>query len=62
MAIWLKIYLVGFFVAMFLCAKVMEDESKRITFSDLLIAFFMALLSWCTVFALWVGMNLRKDN
>jgi hypothetical protein len=61
MAVWLKIYITGFIIAMFLCVRVMEEDG-RITFSEILIAFFMALLSWCTVFGLWVGANLRKDN
>ena len=62
MPLWVKIYLIGWVFAMYLCTKTMEDESKRITFGELVIALFMSMLSWIIVLALWVGRNIKRSE
>jgi len=62
MAIWLKIYLIGFIVAMFLSVNVMKEKDGRISLSDLGISLLMSLLSWSMVLGLWVAGNIRENN
>jgi hypothetical protein len=68
MPTWLKIYLVGFIVALHICLKVEEDDRGRITFSELWMSFLISLFSWITVLMLWIGSNInfsekhRNDN
>jgi len=62
MAIWLKIYLIGFIVAMFLSVNVMKEKDGRISLSDLGISLLMSLLSWSMVLGLWIAGNIRENN
>jgi len=62
MATWLIIYLVGFFVALYICVRVMEDDNKRITLSDFFLSLFLSLFSWIMVLALWLGSNINHSE
>ena len=61
MTIVLKIYLIGFIVALSMCVMYMKDN-RHINVGDFLVSVLLALLSWITVLALWVGMNIKHGH
>jgi hypothetical protein len=57
----LQIYLIGVLVAFIESVYIMRDrETRLILLSDLTISFILSLCSWVTVFALWVGSNIKR--
>lgn len=60
MSIWLWIYLVGIIVAFSVSVCIFRDKDKRINFSNTFVALMISTLSWISVLALWVGLNIKN--
>jgi len=63
MSIGLKIYLVGYLVALIYCVRIFSDDKRRILVGDLIGCLLFAITSWIGALALWVGQNIKHaDN
>jgi hypothetical protein len=63
MSIGLKIYLVGYLVALIYCVRIFSDEKGRILVGDFMGCLLFAIMSWIGALALWVGQNIKHaDN
>ena len=62
MPLGLQIYFIGYVIAFIYCIRVLKDENGYINIMDLFVSILIALLSWTTVLALWLGANIKYSE
>ena len=62
MPLWLKIYLWGYLVSFIICIAIERDEDGNISVPELIASMIVALLSWLSALALWVGWNIKHGH
>lgn len=59
--IW-KIYLSGYLVSAVMFAFTIRDKKNRVALDEFAIGLVLSLLSWITVFGLWLGLNMKRKS
>lgn len=60
MSLMWKIYLSGYLVSVIICLCIFRDEKNRIDVGEFLMSLLLSVFSWLSVFALWVGQNIKR--